>query len=215
MITEKVLLELISHEAIVRTAYKDSVGVWTWSVGITSASGHKVERYINNEQTMERCLEVFIWAVEKYAKDVLAAFPSITLTESQFAAALSFHYNTGAIKRASWVKSFNAGKIADAKKQFMDWSKPSEIIPRRTKERDLFFDGKWSSDGRVTEYKTYANGNVNWSSAKRVDIREDLRRAMKQDPIKEVPKEDETQADVPWYISVLNAFISLFVKRKE
>lgn len=38
-ITARVALELASHEGLVRQAYKDSVGVWTWSIGITSASG--------------------------------------------------------------------------------------------------------------------------------------------------------------------------------
>lgn len=172
-------MEIISHEAVVRQAYKDSVGKWTWSAGLTSATGHIVERYIDNPQPMSKCLAIFIWALEKYAGQVREAFPGIDLTQEQFAAALSFHWNTGAIKRASWVKRFRAGDVAGARKAFMDWRKPPEIVPRRQKERDLFFDGKWSSDGTVTEYTRLTSRHTPvWSSAKRVNIEADLIKAL-------------------------------------
>ena len=171
-ITDRVAMELASHEGLVRQAYKDSVGVWTWSIGITSASDHAVERYIDAPQTLEHCMAIYVWALEKYAADVRRVFSGHSLTEAQFAAAVSFHYNTGAIARASWVKKWKAGDVAGAKKSFMSWKKPAEIIPRRMKERDLFFDGKWSSDGKVTEYTALTSRNTpNWSSARRVDIR--------------------------------------------
>lgn len=113
-LTKRVLLELLSHEGIVLEAYKDSVGVWTWGVGVTSASGHRVLRYKDNPQPMSKVIEIYKWLVEtKYLPDVLEAF-TVELSEAQLAAALSFHYNTGAIKRASWVKSFNAGNVVKA-----------------------------------------------------------------------------------------------------
>ncbi len=110
-ITTRVALEVASHEAIIRQAYKDSVGVWTWSVGLTSNSGHKVERYIDNPQPMKRCLEVWLWAMERYATDVKRAFHSRPLEEHEFGAALSFHWNTGAIASASWVKLWLDGRM--------------------------------------------------------------------------------------------------------
>lgn len=174
-----VALEIASHEAIVRQAYKDSVGVWTWSVGLTSATGHNVERYIGKPQTLEHCLKIFVWALERYAIDVREAFKGQELTKSQFAAALSFHWNTGGIKKASWVKSFLAGDIKGARKSFMSWNKPKEIIPRRTKDRDLFFDGKWSNTGTMTEYtKVKSNGTPDWSSAKKINIKSELSLAL-------------------------------------
>lgn len=63
-------MELASHEGLVRRAYKDSVGVWTWSIGITNATGHNVERYIGKPQTRQHCLAIYVWALEKYADDV-------------------------------------------------------------------------------------------------------------------------------------------------
>lgn len=181
----EVALEVASHEAIVREAYKDTKGIWTWSIGLTNATGHNVERYIDKPQTLQHCLAVYVWALEKYAKDVREAFTK-PLTQKQFAAALSFHYNTGAIKRATWVKSFNAGDITKAKKEIMNYSKPKEIIGRRTKERDLFFDGKWSNNGSILEYQvSSAKKPVN---PKQIKIETELKAAFAQNETKIVLK---------------------------
>lgn len=175
-LTRRVALEIIGHEAIVREAYKDSVGVWTWGIGVTNASGHNVDRYRDAPQPIERCLEVFLWLLrEKYIPAVVKAFTGFTLTEAQFAAAVSFHYNTGAIGRASWVAKVKAGDMAGAKKSIVEWRKPPEIVGRRTKERDLFFSGAWSQDGKATVYEVRKPSYApNWASAKRVDVSEAL-----------------------------------------
>lgn len=174
-VTYRVALEVACHEAIVRQAYKDSQNVWTWSVGLTSATGHDVTRYIGKPQPLEHCLAIYAWALEKYADDVREAFAGHDLTEAQFAAALSFHWNTGAIKRASWVKHFKAGDLTMARKRFTDWRKPPEIIPRRRKERDLFFDGKWSNDGTMTEYRVTSRHTPDWKSARKINVERELR----------------------------------------
>jgi len=180
-ITLRVALELIGHEAIVREAYKDSVGVWTWGIGVTSKSGHSVERYKDNPQSIQRCIEIYLWlCANKYGPEVMAAFGGHALTEAQFAAALSFHYNTGAIGSADWVQSWKWGQADKARAEFMNWQKPASIIERRKKERDLFFDGRWSSDGKATVYEVSKPSYApKWSSAKRVDISADLKAALK------------------------------------
>ena len=127
-----VALEVASHEAIIRQAYKDSVGVWTWSVGLTRNTGHNVKRYIGKPQTLEHCLAVYAWALNNYAEEVRVAFRGTELTKSQFTAALSFHWNTGEILKATWVKKFKAGDISGARAAFMAYSKPKEIIPLRS-----------------------------------------------------------------------------------
>lgn len=172
-LSKRTLAELVSHEGVVREAYKDSKGIWTWGIGVTNSSGHNVLRYKDNPQPLSRVFEVFEWLVRtRYLPAVEKAFTR-PLSEEQLAAALSFHYNTGAIGRATWVKEFNAGNDAKAKASFMNWSSPREIIPRRKKERDLFFDGTWSSDGTALVY-----GGVNKSykpiKPKRVNIEKDL-----------------------------------------
>jgi GH24 family phage-related lysozyme (muramidase) len=153
-ITPRTALEIAYHEGIVQEAYKDSVGMLTWSIGVTSASTHNVDRYIKNPATIDRCIEVYIWLLDtKYAPAVRSVFAGKKLTEAQFAAALSFHWNTGAIERATWVKEWLRGEHGNARKSILNWNKPSEIIPRRRAERDLFFDGDWSGDGTVAHYQ--------------------------------------------------------------
>jgi GH24 family phage-related lysozyme (muramidase) len=152
-LTARVATELLSHEAIVREAYRDSVGVWTWGVGVTEASGHSVcPRYVDRPQTLRWCLEMYLRLLkETYAPVVLAAFDGCELSESEFGAALSFHYNTGAIATATWVEEWRRGDVGAARESFMNWRKPPQIISRREKERNLFFDGVWSNDGTVVE----------------------------------------------------------------
>ena len=179
-ISPKVASEIAFHEGLVREAYRDSEGVLTWSFGITSASGHKVERYLNNPATIERCVEVYVWLLDKkYAPAVRKMFKGHNLTDAQFAAALSFHWNTGAIERATWVRKWLSGDVAGARSSFMAWSKPASIIGRRRAERDLFFDGDWSSDGKTTLYQ-----NVSASGSPidptRVDIVDDFTAALER-----------------------------------
>lgn len=176
LITLRTANELISHESIVREAYRDSKGIWTWSVGVTNASGHNVDRYKDNPQTVYRCLEIYVWLLKtRYAPDVLRVFAGQRLSEAQFAAALSFHYNTGAILRASWVKSFLLGQTTKAREQFMEWRSPKEIIERREAERDLFFDGKWGGDGMATVWPVKKPSYTPlWGSGKRISVTAEL-----------------------------------------
>ncbi|MBS7546263.1 lysozyme [Ancylobacter oerskovii] len=209
-----VALELASHEGLVRQAYKDSVGVLTWSIGVTNASGHKVDRYIGKPQTLEHCLAVYVWLLEaKYAPAVRSAFKGRSLTKAQFAAALSFHYNTGAIGRADWVKEWVAGDVAGARKAIMNWCTPKEITARRMAERDLFFDGKWSNDGRVTEYiRVTAKMTPDWGSGKRIDARAAIAAALGDKPAAPAPTaapapaNDNAPAPRGWLAALLALF---------
>jgi GH24 family phage-related lysozyme (muramidase) len=175
-VTARIAAELIDHEAIVREAYRDSKGIWTWGVGVTDASGHRVGRYRDNPQSIARCLEIYIWLLnERYAPAVRAAFAGHTLTEAQFAAALSFHYNTGAIGRASWVRLWKAGDIDGARRAFMEWRKPPEIVERRQKECDLFFDGRWSGSGKATVWPVRKPSyRPDWGNGVRIDVTAEL-----------------------------------------
>jgi lysozyme len=152
-LTARGAAELVGHEAIVLEAYKDSRGIWTWGIGVTDASGHTVERYIDNRQPVAHCLEIFVWLLRtKYLPDVIRAFHGSPLSEAQLAAALSFHYNTGAIGHASWVALWVSGDAVASRAAFMQWRNPPSIIARRQKECDLFFNATWSGDGKATVY---------------------------------------------------------------
>lgn len=170
-LTPRIALELIAHEGIVTEAYKDSVGVWTWSVGVTDASGHKVfPRYRDKPQPLEHCIGVYLWLLrERYLPPVLAAFGRHDPTEAQLGAALSFHWNTGAIGRAAWVSRFVRGDVAGARKAMLDWARPTAVLPRRRKEQALFFEGQWSNDGTAIVYGV-AKPSYRPTEGKRVQV---------------------------------------------
>lgn len=175
-----VVLELFGHEAIIQEMYKDSVGVPTWSAGLTAMSGINVQQYKDNPQSMQVCVDAVINRLRAvYLPQVLAAFGGSPLTDAQFAAALSFHYNTGAIGRADWVKTWRANLTAKAYQEIMNWKAPPEIIERRKKERELFFNGTWSQDGKVAVYQVRKPSYApNWGSIKRVSVTAEIQKAL-------------------------------------
>lgn len=180
-LTMPILLELLEHEGLVLEAYKDSVGVWTWGGGVTDKSGHLVMRYKDKPASIEHCLKIYEWLLRvKYLPDVLKAFGDFPLSETQLGGALSFHWNTGAILTADWVKKVKAGDHDGAYAAMLNWSKPKEIIPRRKLERALFFEGRWSSDGVVNIYTRVRKPSYapDWSSAKPTDIRAELQKLL-------------------------------------
>ncbi len=165
------LIEIAAHEGIVTSPYKDSVGVWTFGIGHTAGAGapHPAKMKKGVAQPISTIMKLFETDVTKFEKRVRAAF-TVKLTQKQFDAAVSFDFNTGSIHKATWVKLFNAGDVAGAKEAFMNWRKPAEIIPRRKKERDLFFKGKYSSNGQANVYPASTSGRVQWSSGKRANV---------------------------------------------
>lgn len=179
-LTEKTMLEIAEHEGLVLETYKCSAGKLTWGFGVTNASGHHVERYRGKPSTIERAVEVYEWLLRtKYLPDVERAFRGVVLSEAQLTAALSFHWNTGAIGRADWVESFRAGKTKQARREIMNWTRNPELIDRRKSERDLFFDDRWSGDGVVMHWtRVRPNLSPDWRSGRQVDIRAAVRTAL-------------------------------------
>ena len=200
----RLALELAFHEAVVRQAYLDSAGRWTWSVGLTSATGHDVKRYIGVKQPMQRCMDIYVWALRNYAIQVEAAFVGFPLTQNQFAAAVSFHWNTGAIRRASWVKKVKEGDL-DAEDSFLEWRmSKGKVVPaleeRRVMEWDLWSRNRWSNNGTILEYtRLTARNTPVWASAVRVSIEKELMQAFGSNvtPILDAPAQPFVEAPVP------------------
>lgn len=168
IVSPKGLAEIASHEAIVVDPYKDSVGVWTIGIGHTASAGVPDPQKIKHSLAIWEVMSIFKRDIEKFEDRVREAFHKVDLKQHEFDAAVSFDFNTGAIHRATWVKLFNDGRRAAARASFMNWSKPPEIVHRRRKERDLFFNGRYSNIGLVSVYHADKNGRVLWSEGKRV-----------------------------------------------
>jgi lysozyme len=165
---------LALHEGIVPGPYKDSVGVWTYGIGHTAGAGApdpaKMARGMpdNLDAALADVFTTFRRDLPKYEAGVIRAL-KVPVTQSQFDALVSFHYNTGAIAKASFVKKLNAGDVAGAARGMMDWRKPPEIIPRREAERDLFAKGVYPS-GQVTVWGVTVTGSVIWKPQRRLNM---------------------------------------------
>jgi lysozyme len=167
------LAEIASHEGIVNAPYRDSVGVFTVGIGHTASAGSPDPATKRGEYSLSEIMDIFARDIAKFERRVNRAFTR-PLTQQQFDAALSFDFNSGGIHRATWVKLFNAGDDRAAREAFMQWRKPPEIIPRRRKERDLFFDGRYSGNGTAVMYPATSDGRVIWGRGRRVNVMEIL-----------------------------------------
>lgn len=143
-ISEQGLNDLILSEGLKTRAYRDSVGVWTIGYGHAATSGRapvpKAGMTITKAEAMEILKRDLAEAYEPAVRKALGPVP-----QNVFDGAVSFHFNTGGIAKASWVGKYKAGDMAGARKAFMQWRKPPEIVGRRTREAGLIFDGKYHS----------------------------------------------------------------------
>jgi lysozyme len=166
-------MELIGHEAIVQTRYRDSKNVWTIGVGHTKAAGEPDPETYTEVMPLKEVFKLFQRDMQKYADEVNAAL-KVPVTQTEFDALVSFHFNTGGINKASLVKSINAGDKKTAAKQFLNWKKPKEVVDRRKKEQKLFAEGTYSNGGKATLVPADAKGKVLWSKGKRIDLAKEL-----------------------------------------
>lgn len=184
-LTDKGLFALAQHEGIVPAPYLDSVGVWTYGIGHTATAGGpdpaKMARGMpaDLDAALSDVFDVFRRDVAKYEAAVAKAV-RVPLKPHQFDALVSFHYNTGAIARASLVKKLNAGDYEGAGAGLMAWVKPPEVRKRREAERDLFLRGIYPG-GKVTVWQVSDAGRVIWKPAKALTMGEFL--GMLDDPI--------------------------------
>jgi lysozyme len=93
----------------------------------------------------------------------------VPLKQHQFDALVSFHFNTGAIAKASLTKKLNAGDYAGAGAGLMAWTKDPELVERRKAERDLFLHGTYPG-GSVTVWGVTDAGRVIWKPQRRLNM---------------------------------------------
>ncbi|MEL6542249.1 MAG: lysozyme [Pseudomonadota bacterium] len=79
----------------------------------------------------------------RYARDVAEAIGEAPTTQKQFDAMVSFHYNTGAIGRATLTKKHVAGDYDGAAEEFKRWNKAGGrvlkgLVRRRAEEARLY-----------------------------------------------------------------------------
>lgn len=165
--TNRGLLALAHHEGIVPAPYRDIRGIWTLGLGHTAAAGAPDPADL--PRGMPEGLDAAIReAFHLFRVDLIrtemavARAVTVPLKPHERDALISFHYNTGAIARATLTQRLNAGDRAGAAEAFLNWRKPAEIIPRREAERDLFRDGRYPV-GSIPVWGVDGNGRLDLS----------------------------------------------------
>jgi GH24 family phage-related lysozyme (muramidase) len=79
----------------------------------------------------------------RYAAEVAAAIGDAPTSQGQFDALVSFHYNTGAIGRASLTRKHREGDTAGAAREFARWNRAGGrvlkgLVRRREAEAELY-----------------------------------------------------------------------------
>ena len=87
--------------------------------------------------------EQFERDLERYATDVVKAIGKAATSQPQFDALVSFHYNTGAIGRATLTRLHKAGDFAGAANEFGKWVRAGGrvlpgLVKRRAAEANLY-----------------------------------------------------------------------------
>jgi lysozyme len=173
--SKKGLMALIAHEGIVKSRYKDSVDVWTIGIGHTSAAGGIDPRTFKGELSIKQCFDLLGKDIKKYELGVTNALKGTKVSQHQFDALVSFHYNTGAIGRASFMNHVRSGDFTRAAAGMMAWRKPPEIIPRRTAERDLFASGKYPNNPVANCYPVKPSGRPDFGRPERIYLAKHLK----------------------------------------
>lgn len=117
---------------------------WTIGWGATGAdhsNGGKIGP--GTVWTQKQCDDRLERDLVRYGTDVATALGDAPTTQNQFDALVSFHYNTGAIGRATLTRRHKSGRDGDAAREFARWNKAAGrvlkgLVRRRTAEAMLY-----------------------------------------------------------------------------
>lgn len=165
------------HEGVATKAYRDPVGVWTIGAGLTKASG-VVRPRAGMTITRERASELLATALRRnYEPAVARAMPGAA--QHEFDGGVSFHFNTGAIHRASWVEAWRRRDWDAVSDRIRLWRKAQgRVLPglerRRADEFRLIRHGEYAGSAPRTRWQS-ASFVVPVEAGQRGEIRGALR----------------------------------------
>lgn len=96
--------------------------------------------------TREQCDDRLVGDIARHAQEVAAAIGQCPTSQLQFDALVSFHYNTGAIARATLTRHHRNGDFALATREFDRWNRAGGrilrgLVNRRRDEAALYRSG--------------------------------------------------------------------------
>lgn len=137
---------LTRHEGVVLKAYRDLAGVWTIGAGLTAASGVVTPKSGMQIAATEADRLLSLALARNYEPAVRAALPGAR--QHEFDGAVSFHFNTGAIGRATWVTRWHAGDDEGVETGLARWVRAGGkvvqgLVVRRAAEARLILHGDY------------------------------------------------------------------------
>lgn len=148
-VSEQGIAMLEAEEGVVLRAYRCPAGVWTIGAGLTAASGVVVPR-AGMVITPDEASALLAKALAKnYEPAVDRAMWPGRPVQHEFDTGVMFHFNTGAIGRASWVRAWIRDNADAARRGLMAWNKGGgKVLPglvkRREREADLLLKGVYT-----------------------------------------------------------------------
>lgn len=122
-------------------AYPDpGTGGEPWTIG-WGATGPGIER--GTLWTQDQCDARLLADIERHAAEVAEAIDGVPTSQGQFDALVSFHFNTGAIRRATLTSRHRAGEHEAAAREFARWNRAGGrvlkgLVRRRQAESALY-----------------------------------------------------------------------------
>lgn len=137
-------IELIGYEGFVLAPDGRNQDLWRLSIGRNQRISEPV---IDAKLPVVKLLGKVAPLVRRCEREVLSVL-QVPVSQTEFDALVSFHYDTRGIRRAALVKSLNRLDRTLASKQFLNWGKSGVETDRRARERKLFSKGIYSN-GRM------------------------------------------------------------------
>ncbi|WP_245318022.1 lysozyme [Ensifer sp. 1H6] len=148
---------MLAEEAIVLAGYNDGTGTMTIGAGHTAAAGPPVPRS-GMTISLTEAINMYRNDLAETESQVQSAVRAV-LSQHQFDALVSWHFNTGAISSATLTRKLNTGDVTGAAAEFARWNKSKGkvlegLIARRERETAMFLKGDYGSPSvRVLESK--------------------------------------------------------------
>lgn len=168
------------EEGVVLKAYRCPAGHWTIGAGLTAASG-VVKPKAGMVITREAATGLLQMALDQnYEPAVAKVMPGAA--QHAFDAGVSFHFNTGAIARATWVKLWRGkGTPSAIRTSLAAWNKGGgKVLPglvrRREREADMLLQARYPATSRRQLAPEFAKWALDLTATERDRVRAELRR---------------------------------------
>lgn len=136
-------VDLIKHfEGLFLNAYKCPAGVYTIGYGHTGLKHKDGTVYAGRKITVEQAEELLRHDLDVFEGRV-SSLITVPLNDNEFAALVSFDFNTGGLADSTLRRKLNAGDRSGAAAEFARWNKAAGktlagLTRRRAAERDMF-----------------------------------------------------------------------------